>query len=135
MTKFTQEELEAAYKQMEDERNEDHSRAERMLAWVCKESGINPDHGKVATHRSDWCGWGVVVCPWETQCRFTFVTQTYGPYESYFTDLLEKQSWAKEIDPSRSIQGVRRPSQWEVVTPEGTYQVVFEYFDNHGAGY
>ena len=121
--KFSQAELEEAYSQMQYERGEDADRANRMYNWVCEQAGINPASGFVGFNMIR------VVSPFPDYPDFVFVHQTYGPHLNQFVDLLKKQSWAKHV------YGTSNGPVFEVQTPEGTYRVRFDYFDNHFSGY
>jgi hypothetical protein len=122
---FTQKELEAAYQQMEYERKLDGEKAKRMFEWVCAQAEIDVKCGSPVMGES----YGNVISPYPTPYYFQFTHQTYGPYLNYFTDALKKQSWA------RHVRGTGNGPIYEVDTPEGTYEVRFDYFDNHSCGW
>ena len=121
---FTQAELEAAWKQMQYERNEDALRARRMLTWVCEQAGIDPKAGSFSA-----IGYITGISPFAKVYHFTFTHQTYGPYLYDFIDALAPHQWAKHV------HGEYAGPVYEVNTPEGTYEVHFSYFDNHSTGW
>ena len=123
---FTQQQLEAAWKQMEYERKQDGLQAHRMLEWVCQQAMIDPGHASL-THE----GFSTMVniSPQTTTYRFIFIHQTYGPYLYDFINALSTQSWA------RHVRGEQSGPVYEVDTPKGTYEVHFSYFDNHSTGW
>lgn len=122
---FTQEQLVAAYQQMAYERRKDGEKAQKMYEWVCEQAGIDPKNGGPIEANNYNNG----TSPWPIPYRIRFVHQTYGPYLNSFTEPLSAQPWA------RHVRGTEGGPIWEVDTPEGTYEVFFEYFDNHSAGW
>ncbi|GEM_PF-5807906 len=121
---FTQEQLHAAWEQMEHERNEDARRARRMLKWICGQTGINQKDGSFSS-----IGSVTRISPFTTTYHFTFTYQTYGPYINDFVRAFARCSWA------RHVKGDFSGPIYEADTPEGTYEVHFSYFDNHSSGW
>lgn len=122
---FTQEQLEAMWKQMTHERKQDSQQADRMLTWMCEQTAIDRKHASFSRSNE-----GVAdISPWTLIYHFVLTHQTYGPYLQDFIDALTPQPWAKHI------RGAPSGPVYEVVTPEGTYEVHFSYFDNHGSGW
>lgn len=122
---FTQQQMEAAWKQMAYERNQDEKRAECMLDWVCQQTGIDRKDASLSWSNPHTGH----ISPWTAEYHFILTHQTYSPHLYQFIDALKTHAWAKHIrgSPSGPV--------YEVHTPEGTYEIYFSYFDNHGSGF
>jgi hypothetical protein len=119
---FTQQELEAAYQQMQQERLADATQADRAAEWLKQQLGLS----RCSVHGSNMGCWGQFssVSPYKQIYNLRLVHETYGPYQEDYVALLDKM-------PSVTKTG----DVYEVDTPFGRYKIVFEYFDNHCTGY
>jgi hypothetical protein len=130
MKKFTQEELELAYKQMYQERKQDEKSAEKAAKWV-KDQLSFKCNARIGSNPYDgaYRNFG----PHKIEYAILLTHETYGPYKEDLVKFFDAQTWAK---PGGWISGFSPTEKWyTVTTPHGEYPLTFEYWDNHVGGY
>lgn len=128
MGKFTQTELEEAYKQMQEERQQDNDRAKKALDWVKKALAMDRCTARIGSN-------GSYLSPYPIEFVLIFTHETYGPYKEDYIKILGTMPWATAT-PTAWISGFTPLEAWyKVTTPFGDYSLTFEYFDNHVGGY
>jgi hypothetical protein len=132
MKKFTQEELEAAYEQMQRERADDAHAANSAAHWVNDQLALG-----TVRYQDPRRNVGIYTggaSPEKTQYVIVCVYETYGPHLEDWQKKLDVVPWAKKND--EWVYGFRLNTPfYDVETPFGTFKLTFEYFDNHCTGY
>lgn len=129
MKKFTQEELEAAYAQMQEQQQALWDEAYHAVKWL--HDKLNSLMGRASvtidSDRHAWGGWYSTVSPFPPPLRLKLIHETYGPYLQDYYNVLDTLPFVTKLPGERPT--------YEVDTPHGKYGITFEYFDNHCTGY
>lgn len=128
MGKFTQQQLEEAWQQMQAERHAEAQQAGMAAAWVQKEIGF----GNCRASRPEHFRFGSAYGPFPIGIVMTLIHETYGPYVPDYLKVLDVATWATNTG---RVKGLEKTPIYEVQTPYGNYNLEFEYFDNHFSGY
>ncbi|NIQ14754.1 MAG: hypothetical protein GTO02_10260 [Candidatus Dadabacteria bacterium] len=123
--KFSQQELEDAYKQMEQERADENENVKKAAEWVKGELGFGLVVIRDPAHSLSR------ISPYPLGYTLTCIHETYGPYQNTYTDKLDSVDWATKND-SDWVYGYKPGTLfYDIKTPFGEFKLGFEYFDNH----
>ena len=116
--KFTQQELEEAFQQMQADRNAEYNNAVEAAKWLQAQIGVGHCHLDMDRFQS------MMTTPYSARINLKLIHETYGPYMDQYTDFFDKATFATKVG-----------NAYEVDTPFGKFGITFEYFDNHCTGY
>ncbi len=126
--KFTQQELQEAYQQMREERENDYHKAlgaarelEQIVGRSCR---VSPDFHEIRP------------APKSIDYVLVLTEETYGPFLETFTSVLDNLPNAQKLAEDKRVRGYDRDyPQYLVKTSVGEYVIAFEYFNNHSCGW
>lgn len=123
MSKFTQQQLEEAFAQMQEERLQDRRNAEQAAKWVKQQLGFGH------CNYSQPYGYGYLGVGYGPHPVNYVLTLSYGPYGpdiQDFTNALAEVTW---VTDGPAIPGFGRGPFYVATTPHGTYGLTFAYAD------
>jgi hypothetical protein len=122
--KFTQQQLEEAYQQMQDERQAESATAYKAAEWLKQNLGIGMSRCNCHVSNRSHYNWSA-ISPFPSEYSLILVYETYGPHLNDYFDVLDNLPFITKNDGD----------VYEAATPFGKYKIEFEYFDNHCTGY
>jgi hypothetical protein len=122
MAKFTQQQLEDAWQQMQAERKQDSDEAELAAAWVQQQFGFGIC-SFVAPYGWDFTYGHWYASPYQVPFILQLVYSSYSPQRHSYENILNQAAWAV---PSQGQPGfsIHEPF-YTVTTPHGVYELTF----------
>ena len=111
---FSQQQLEDAYAQMQQERDAEYQNASQAADWLKQQLNMNPCNCWVNSLGK------TLPSPFPSQFTLQLVCETYGPFNCDYAAKLNAMPAVRQLSPT----------EYEVDTPFGTFKVGFRYWNN-----